>query len=304
LPGVIVAAGIAWWLWRTVPHDAVRAALAPVRIDVIAAALAAWTACYVTVEVLGFGLAWRAHLVPTLSWQDVATIVCGKMIASPLVPGLTKLVSIGAFWRRDRVPPSRVLGAGELIALAEVVVLLTFATGAILLGGIPVRAAVYIALGAYWMFILGALSFRWASRSVAVFARIGRVGLFAPWTRTTASEALRLLALRAALAAASIACIALILREVGISLNPQQAVVFGALLLFSAFLPVSVGGYGGPQGIAVLVLAHEWNACSPARAVSASLLWASGVLLVQVCVGAVALPRLLALLRRREAWRG
>jgi hypothetical protein len=304
LPSLVVAAAVGWWLWRTVPHDAVRAALLPVRVGVVAAALAAWGACFVTVEVVGLGMVWRRHLVPTLAWRDAASLVCGKMILSPLVPGLTKLVPIAAFWRRARLPPTRVLGAGEIINASEVAVLISLATVGIVLGGVGAGAVVWSGLAGYWSFILGLIALRCASARVRLLSRIGRLALFAPWMATRAHEALQILSLRALLAVSSISCIGVILREVGIALAPLQALAFAALLLFASFLPISVGGYGGPQGVAVLVLAHDWNLCSPARAVSASLVWATGTLVVQLCAGTLALPRLWGLVRSREAWRG
>jgi hypothetical protein len=298
---VLVAAAAIAWIWGTVPVAAVREALAAVRPSVVLGVVMTWALGYVVVEVLSFGLVWRRHLAPSLAWRDAATLVCGKMILSPLLPGLTKAVPVMAFWRKYRVPATRVLGAGELIGAAEVTVLTVLATVALLAGDVRLGPGPLSALACYW----AAIPLVVAMRRVPRFSQLERWGLLAPWVGTRLPDALGLLALRWALAVLSIACVHFVLVELGVRLAPSATLAFGSLLLFSSCcLPVSVGGYGGPQALATLLLANTWGVCSPAQAVGASLVWATAVLSVQVAVGSLALPRLFWLLRENEAWHG
>ena len=304
LPAALCAAGLCLWLSRTAPRGALTAALQTVRIGSIAAILSGWALVMVSVEVWGFLLVCRRHLVPQLGARDAAAIVCGKQLLAPFLSGMTKFVAPLTLWRRFHIPPLRTVGSTELISAAETAALTVLATLAFLIAGSRHSLIVAGALGAYWLFLLTAVGFRSIAQRSAFFARLLRLQLFAPLAHTTLRDAAMLLSLRAVYAVISMSCIWLILRELGVHLPVVQVPIFGALLLFSELLPISIGGYGGPQGVAVLILATDWQACTVAQALAASLVWTTGMLAVRCLVGVVALPRLLTLLHRAEDARG
>jgi hypothetical protein len=304
LPAIAAAAGVAFWLWETVPRPALLRALAPVRPAVVGAVAIAWACVCVTADLVGFGLVWRRHLAPTFAWRDVVTTGCGRLLLAPLVPGFTKLIPLLVLWRRAGVRPARFVGASQIIDLADAAVLTAAAIVALVVAGAPCPPLVAAALAGYQLAIVAALGFHRASHRLPSLARWRRRALIEPFAQASGREALRLVALRLVHLVFSTVCIAVVLRELGIALPAVRLLAFGPLLLFSGFLPFSVGGYGAPQGLAVLLLARSWHACTPAEALGFSLVWSTGVLLVQVTLGLLALPRLSPLLGRPEVRRG
>jgi len=55
----------------------------------------------------------------------------------------------------------------------------------------------------------------------------------------------------------------------------------------SIFLPISAGGYGGPQGAAVLFLVQLWDLCSMEQALGFSLLWSTLFLIGRAMVSGI-----------------
>jgi hypothetical protein len=112
------------------------------------------------------------------------------------------------------------------------------------------------------------------------------------------------IALRAVLASAMFATLWLLLLGSGHQLAVGQVATFGALFLFGSQLPVSVGGYGAPQGISVLLLADSWHVMGRPDAVAFSLLWSAAFLACRAVLSlgfALPLTRLLAGPARVEA---
>lgn len=74
----------------------------------------------------------------------------------------------------------------------------------------------------------------------------------------------------------------------GIKLGVAHALLFIPLFMSSVFLPISTGGYGGPQGASVLFLVQFWQLCTTEQALAFSLLWSTCFLIGRAVVGGVA----------------
>jgi hypothetical protein len=78
-----------------------------------------------------------------------------------------------------------------------------------------------------------------------------------------------------------------LLKATGIELSVAQALLFIPLFMASVFLPISAGGYGGPQGAAVLFLVELWSLCTTEEALAFSLLWSTFFLVGRAVVSGV-----------------
>jgi len=78
-----------------------------------------------------------------------------------------------------------------------------------------------------------------------------------------------------------------ILSSLSINLELWQLLIFGPLMFASSTLPISAGGYGGPQGAAILLLVEAWELTTPETALAVSLVWSTLFLLSRLLLGLV-----------------
>ncbi|HZN93253.1 MAG TPA: hypothetical protein VFB81_11145 [Myxococcales bacterium] len=283
---VAVAAGLCVYAARGLSAAAVREGMGALSLPVLAGALVVFTATYYAMEILGFGMTWRRHVWDQMPWSHVRALVCGKQILFLVFPLLTKTVGPLYFWRRRRISPLLAVGASEMIGGAE----LTVAAAASLAGAVQVSFALAAALGAALAIAVALVLLRRAPA-------IAGLRFFRALREASAGELWFQLALRAAIQAIALACVWLLLAGMGARLDLGQLLTFGPIFVISGSSIVSIAGYGGPQGVAVEVLANRWGALSAPAALGFSLAWSTGLLVTQTLVGAFHFPRMVQLLR-------
>lgn len=296
-----VAAALCWWAARGVSFDDVRAGISLARPQVVAATLVLFTLSYFTVDVLGFALSWRRHLVPDLSWSVVRTLVCGKQVFFPVLPVLTKIVGPLYFWRHRGLRPLRVVGASEMIGTADLIAVVVLTTGSLIVSDVEIGSGFTTVLALCWILVLGGLAWLRSPRWQHRLPRLRSAALFHAFLRASPSELATQLGLRAIHLAVTLVCIQLLLAELGAALSPSQLLAFGPLFVFSCSLPISLAGYGGPQGLAVALLASRWHLVPAGHALAFSLIWSTGLVAFQAGVGLAHLPGLVRLLGGRPA---
>jgi len=294
---LLAAAGLVAWAGRGVSLDELRAGLNGVAPAWVALPLALFAFSFFTADVLGFGLAWRRHLAPDVPWSHVRALVCGKQVLFAVVPVLTKLVGPLYFWRHWRIHPLRTFGTSELISACEIGAVMLLVTAAMLFTGVGIGPVLTSIVGAWWAAALVALLWLWSPRLQSALPRLRNMSLFYAWVRLKPRELSLQLGLRLAYQLAGVGCVWLLLAALGARLSFAQLLAFGPLLLLSGFLPVSMAGYGGPQGVAVALLADKWILMTRAQALAFSLVWSTGLLLIELGVGAMFVPALVRLLR-------
>ena len=76
-----------------------------------------------------------------------------------------------------------------------------------------------------------------------------------------------------------------LLLQMDIKLTIAQALIFMPLFVASTFLPISAGGYGGPQGAAILFLVQLWEITTTEQALAFSIVWSTLFLLGRAVFG-------------------
>jgi len=130
-------------------------------------------------------------------------------------------------------------------------------------------------------FILFRFRKRWLSNGM------GNHGLLECFLTAKVTHYVHIYLVRLSLLAAHLYAISIILPLLSIDLSLWQLVIFSPLFVASAFLPISVGGYGGPQGVAVLLLVQLWQVTNIESAIAFSMLWSTFFLLGRCSVGAL-----------------
>ncbi|MEV7870542.1 lysylphosphatidylglycerol synthase domain-containing protein [Streptomyces sp. NPDC088124] len=282
---LVAAGGICWWALRGVDGAALAQALGKADVPVAVLSALGYTAAFYALDVAGFTLVYRRHLAPDVPTREVATVVCGKQLLGLIFPPLTKVVAPLYFRRRWGVGAARTLGATEVLTVADgIVVLACIGAGATLGSGLPGGAALLSIGPAAGLAVF--LLWVWLPAGRRIFPRLRDSAFLSVFVRTGPAEMAVQLALRAGLVLAMFAAWWLLISAMGLDLGLQHLAQFCAVFLFATQLPLSIGGYGGPQGVCVLLLADTWHVLSRTDAVALSLLWSTLYLLSRATVSA------------------
>lgn len=294
---VVVASAAGWWALAGVDRAELGDALTGVDTTAALAATAVYLGVFYAAEIAGFLVVYRRHLVAEVPSRDVAVVVAGKHLLGAVSPLLTKAVAPLYFRRRWSVPVLRTVGASELVGFADVLSTLLLLSASLLVGGARLPAPLALAFGVWWLVVV--LYAVWAWTPTVRPSRLREAKLLQAFARTTPRELAVQVALRLAVGLGALVLLHQILAELGHSLAPGRLVLLGSLLLFTSMLPIAVGGYGGPQGVAVLLLVEAWDVMGREDALAVSLLWSTLFTLGRVAVGVpLALPLL-----RLTTWR-
>jgi hypothetical protein len=296
---LVIAGGICAWAARGISHAELREGIHGIPLWPLLASLGFFTVSFFTADVLGFGLSWRAHLAPEMEWKDVRALVCGKQVLALALPVLTKVVGPLYFWRRWKISPARALGASELVNTCDLTTVVLFTSVTLLVSDVELGTGLTVVVAAWWVLALAGGVWLWSPRLRNLWPRARSAALLQAFTTTTRAELAKLMALRVAHQLVLLTCVRALLAGMGATLSPSQLAAFGPLFIFSGALPISLAGFGGPQGLAVALLAYRWRLMAPGQAMAFSLVWSSGFLVLQTAVAVAHFPRMLTLLRAK-----
>lgn len=294
---LVIAAGICWYAARDISHEELREAVHALPTQPLLISLLVFTLSFFTADILGFGLSFRTHLTREVRWRDVRALVCGKQVLALALPVLTKVVGPLYFWRRWQISPARALGASELVNACDVTAVILLTSVPLLVSDIQLGTGLTAVVAAWWALALAAGAWLWSPRLRRLWPKARSAGLLEAFTTATPAELAKLMGLRIAHQLVLLACVRSLLAAMGARLSLSQLAAFGPLFIFSGALPISLAGFGGPQGLAVALLARRWGLMAPGQAMAFSLAWSAGFLLLQMAVAAAHFPRMLTLLR-------
>jgi hypothetical protein len=259
-------------------------------------AVAGYTVAFCVLDTAAFTLVYRAHLVADVPIRHVATVVCGKQLLGVVFSPLTKVVATLYFHRRWRVPVLRTLGATEVLTVADTIVLVALlVVGAVFVDGMPEGTLALGALVAVLPVLL--LLWAWLPAARGLLPRLRRSAFLSVLVRTSPAQMSAQLGLRFGLVVAMGVSWWLLLLSNEVDLDLGRLLQFCSVFLVVTQLPISVAGYGGPQGACVLLFSDVWELMSRVDAVALSLLWSTAYLVSRVVVGFLFAVPMVKLLR-------
>ncbi|MEU9451476.1 hypothetical protein [Streptomyces sp. NPDC048277] len=289
-------AALCWWALRGVDRAALAHAARGTDVTVVALVALGYTAAFSLLDVARFTLVYRRHLAPHVPVRDVTVIVCGKQLLGVFFPPLTKLIAPLYFRRRWQVGAIRTLGATEVLTVADGIVVVTCVGAGAAFGGglpggaVPVGSAIATVLAAFLLWM-------WLPAARRVLPRVRGSAFLSVIARTRPAEMAVQLLLRFGGVVAMCAAWQVLTLAVGADLGRERLAQFCAVFLLATQLPLSVGGYGGPQGVCVLLLTDTWHLLSRADAVALSLLWSSMYLLSRALLSSLFVIPMVRLLK-------
>ena len=290
---IVITIGILWVISTKVDLNRLLTLL--VEIDWAAAVLLMIAISIYTLvaDVLSFGCIYQRYLAPFVNQLHLISLRGVSMFVVSTVPPLAPLVPIGYF-RKKGVKVSKVISAEVLVTLIDVFGGISVLSLALLFlsSGFDQRWMVVVWI---WLFFVLSFSLLFRFRKHWRFSGLGRHGLLECFFCVKISHYFQVYTVRLSLLAAHLIVISNMLPLLSIELAFWQLLVFSPLFVSSAFLPISAGGYGGPQGVAVLLLVQFWHVTNIESAVAFSMLWSTFFLLGRLSVGGILTVPFLAL---------
>lgn len=249
-------------------------------------------------EVYSFGRAYRWFSAPDLTRKEMFEVRGGAYVFQVALPVLAEALYPVYLWRSKRVPVTHTVACNMWVLMLDWMVVLSLLTLTI---GSNVLFEMHVpGVGRVWLIVCaigwvvaaaliavarGPLQRRAASDAQGVIGKAShvlRVLALASW-----SQYAQIFAIRALTWAALLASNYLTLRSVGITPPPALALLGIPLVVVSIFVPIAVGGYGGPQLVAWVLFAELGGVCPADQAIAYSLLWSTGFLVGRAAIGVV-----------------
>ncbi len=279
---------IFWWLFRGIDFDGLTAAMAVINLPMAILAVAIYTLVFFFAEALSFGKAYKWFLTEEVSWKDIASLVVGKHLIATLFAPLAEVILPTYFLRTWGIRVLHSVSAFGFVIFCDTFCLNLVLTIALLISGSE-------SLGAYWIyFILGSWIFQACMLTYFLTSFIRqRIPFFYNWainyayTKAKLKHYLTLYGIRSIIHIAMPVAVGIMLSAMDMHLSIPQLLLFVPVFVISAFLPISVGGYGGPQGAAMLLLVNVWHLTTPEQAIAFSLVWSTLFLITRTVGSAV-----------------
>jgi hypothetical protein len=282
---IVVTLGIFWWILSGIDFDSLKSAMSGIYWGEVALVIGGFCILMMVGDVFSFGAGFKWLVDPRAPWSHMLMIRSGTIFSGVIFTPLGELFAPYYFFRKWHKSVLRTVGAALFVALID------SSSGAISLA----IAFIFFdtsMLSQYWLLLLighGALLLALA----IAFSRFVLPKLPSFVKEREFFHAMRtadfFLVLKIFLVRMSVfsgACFTLfyLLQMMQIELSIAQALLFIPLFMASIFLPISAGGYGGPQGAAVLFLVQLWDLCSVEQALAFSLLWSTFFLIGRAAV--------------------
>lgn len=273
---IVVTVGIFWWILSGIDFVSLKVAMSDISWIEVSLVIGAFCLWMFIGDIFSFGAGFKYLVDVRAPWSHMFMIRSGTIFSGVIFPPLGELFAPYYFYRQWNKNVLRTVGTSIYVVLVD------SSCGAIAL------ACAFLffdtsMLSNMWLLLLSAHTALLLGVSLA-FSRFGlpylperfKNGEFFFAMRTVSfSFTIKLLLMRLAVFAAMCTTIYYLLEVMGIQLSIAQALLFIPLFMASVFLPISAGGYGGPQGAAVLFLVELWEMCSAEQALAFSLLWST-----------------------------
>ena len=239
------------------------------------------------VDLASFGVAYKRYLAPTISYRRLLELRSIVLLVVATVPPMAIAVSFGYFYTRHHIPVKRVFGVELFVTSLDILAGVFVLTVGLLLYAGSIPSVLSGALVSLWGVVV--FLFLWAAlgKNQKLNTLQSQNSSFEIFKIATASEYVHYFLCRLALVGCHLIVVMTLLLLFDISLPFSHILIFSPLFVASAFLPISIGGFGGPQGLAVLLLVSIWDVASLETVLAMSLVWSSFYLLFRALVGMI-----------------
>ncbi len=295
---LVMTAAIFWWIFSGIDFASLRSAVEGVSLIKVSLAIGGFCVWMYFCDVLSFGAGLKFLVEPQAPWMHMALLRGGAIFSTVIFPPLGEVFAPYYFYRKWQQSVLRAFGASFYIMLVDSSCGLISLSCAFLFFDTSMLSQWWILLiVGHTLFLLALIvAFsRWGLTRLPEF--VMEKEFFYALRTVSASFTITLLFVRMLSFLGVGITLYYLLIAMDIHLSVAHALLFIPLFMASVFLPISTGGYGGPQGASVLFLVQLWEVCSTEQALAFSLLWSTGFMIGRAVVGGVAVFPLLRLLQ-------
>jgi len=299
IPWAITVA-ILWWIFKDISFADFLNRLSGARLAWLLPALFGYTAVFAVLDIFSFGLSFRWFAAPSLTYREMTHVIWGCYLPLVIYAPIVGVIQIAYFVRHKGAPFTWFISAGAFVMLSDILMVNAVMTVAMILNILFHFAP---ELDSFWLlpmalpWLIAGLHFwywftdsknkylpRFRQHALLRSARLGELHHY-----------LRIYAARLGLTLVGIVAHALALYSFGIEVPFPVVMVVAPLIIGGAFLPISGGGFGGPQLVALILLPYAGGdeALLAAYSISFSACFTIG----RALIGAIYLPSFLGDLR-------
>jgi len=312
----LITFAIFFWIFRSVPFRDVWTNLLAADLSYFLPAMIVFLLVFFLADVFSFGQAYRWFNAPDITLREMMECRGAPYVIQIGLAPLAETLFPLYLWRRKGVRISQALSSNIWTFLNDGAAIMTAISAAVIYnfwtGLVPALGPAWlVVVVVFWTFYLGNLYF-WHShfRERAVHWIAGGAGAAAEeppakakqFLRQAAAELLQLLRtfsvarwhqylrvylVRLVMWGFSLLSNYAALRAVGVDPPLPLAGVAIPLIVLSIFQPISVGGYGGPQLIAVYFFSRLSQSGTEAAVLAYSLLWSTCFLVGRAVIGVI-----------------
>ncbi|GEM_PF-2019680 len=257
----VITAGILWWIFKDINFGDFLARLSEARLSLMLPAMFGFTAVFAVCDIASFGLCYRWFAVPNLTVREMCNASLGSYILQVLYAPLQGVAIVAYYLRHNGAPITWTLSGAGFAMLNDIFVVNAVLTIALILNVIFNFTP---ELESFWLFpmaipwLIAFVNFRyWFTDSKDRYGlRFSRHPLMRSARFGEVHHYLKVYAARLVIALTGIVAHVLALYAFGIKVPLPVVVIVAPLIVGGAFLPVSGGGFGGPQLVALILLPY------------------------------------------------
>ncbi len=295
---VVMTLGIFAWIFSGIDFAVLQTVLSEIEWWKPALVVGVFCIWMYALDVVSFGAGFKYLVDKRAPWTHIGLIRGGTIFSAVIFPPLGEVFAPYYFYRKWNKTVLKTFGTSFYVAMVDSTCGAVSLACAFLFFDASMLSIWWLVLlfGHIALLIFLSVTFsRWGLAKVPQFVRERE--FFHALRTATVSFTATILLVRIINFAGVCVTLFYLLQLCGIPIQPAQALLFIPLFMASVFLPISAGGYGGPQGAAVLFLVELWNLCSLEEALAFSLLWSTFFLVGRALVSGPAIVPLWLMLQ-------
>lgn len=283
----VITGGILYWVFSAVDVDNLQEIFSTVPLWICLIAMVGATLGILIGDIMSFGNSYRWFLVKSISWWDILCLRSSIFLLIATFSPLAPILPLGYFYKRWQIPIFRTFSMGLIVIFLDGYAGSGLIAMAFFMSDQPIAWYWQALIAAHWLFLGVVLTYYFSRfRDSKLFGETLQA-LFFAFRLATFKQYLFIYGSRVFLLTTQIIAVKILLDVLNIHLELWQLFIFVPLFYGSAMLPISAGGYGGPQGAAILFLVELWNITDTETALVFSLVWSTLFLVCRVGLGLI-----------------
>jgi len=290
----LIAGAILYWVFRDIDFREFLDALWKGNLALVVTAMAGFTLVYSVCDITSYGLCYRWYVLPWIKVREMMNARLGSYLLHVLYTPLSTVANLVYLRRHKGAPVWWALSANALTSVHDLFSINVLLTLALVLHVTvaPVKELSdlwLLPVSVPWLVALGyALYWFTPVRDMKIFRKVTTNPILRSCRFAKAHHYLVLLGSRLAVAFAGVAANAALLYSFGIDAPLPMIIITGPLMIGTAFMPISGGGFGGPQLVAQVLLPYAGG--NEALVAAYSVAFSAGFTLGRSLVGIIFMP--------------